>query len=85
MSSWRDRCRPVIARVLKATAGKPEKEIRAALREAYPFGERAMHPYKVWLDEIKRQRKLKPPRPHLKKPLPADPPDERQLELFEGT
>lgn len=55
-SRWRDRAGPIIARVLKETRGKSEKEIRAALREAYPFGERKYHPYKIWLDEIKRQR-----------------------------
>ena len=35
--------------------GKAEKEIKKALREAYPFGERKYHPYKIWLDEIKVQ------------------------------
>jgi hypothetical protein len=54
--SWRDSARPVIAAVLRAMEGKPEKEIRAALKAAYPFGMRKYHPYKVWLDEIKKQR-----------------------------
>ena len=58
--TWRDYAAPIIHEVLTETAGKSEKEIKAALREAYPFGERAMHPYKIWLDEIKRQRGLKP-------------------------
>jgi hypothetical protein len=31
------------------------KATRARLREAYPFGERKYHPYKIWLDEIRRQ------------------------------
>ena len=53
-------CAPIITEVLKETEGKQEKEIRKALKDAYPFGQRAMHPYKVWLDEIKRQRGLKP-------------------------
>lgn len=54
--SWRDRARPIIGGVLRATHGRPEAEIRAALLAAYPFGRRAHHPYKVWLDEIRRQR-----------------------------
>lgn len=54
--TWREYARPIIAEVLKTTEGQTEKEIRKALRDAYPFGERRYHPYKVWLDEIKVQR-----------------------------
>lgn len=54
--SWRESARPIIARVLTATRGQDESVIRKALREAYPFGMRENYPYKVWLDEIKRQR-----------------------------
>jgi len=53
--SWRDISRRIIHRVLEETAGRTDAEIRRALRDAYPFGERKYHPYKVWLDEIKRQ------------------------------
>lgn len=56
-SRWRNHAAPIIARVLEETKGKSEKEIRAALRDAYPFGERRYHPYKIWLSEVKRQRK----------------------------
>lgn len=55
-SRWREHARPIVARVLSETRGKSEDEIREALFEAYPFGWRANHPYKVWLDEIARQR-----------------------------
>ena len=54
-SRWRMQAAPIISRVIVETKGKPEKEVRKALHDAYPFGERAMHPYKIWLDEIKRQ------------------------------
>jgi len=54
-SCWRRRAAPIIARVLAGTKGKPEAEIRAALRAAYPFGPREHHPYKIWLDEIRIQ------------------------------
>lgn len=57
--NWRDYARPIIQQVLKETAGKPEKEIRQALIDAYPFGERKYHPYKIWLDEIRVQRGLR--------------------------
>lgn len=60
--TWRASATPIIAQVLKETRGKTEKEIRQALKEAYPWGVRQYHPYKVWLDEIKvqRGRKRKP-------------------------
>lgn len=54
--SWRDYAAPIIAKVLKENKGKTEKEIKKALFDAYPFGERKYHPYKIWLDEIKVQR-----------------------------
>jgi hypothetical protein len=59
-SSWRDSAAPIIARVLADTRYMPEKDIRAALHRAYPFGMRKYHPYKIWLDEIARQRGTKP-------------------------
>lgn len=54
--TWRDIAKPIIREVLKVNAGKTDKEIKKALRDAYPWGERAMHPYKIWCDEIKVQR-----------------------------
>ena len=78
MVSWRDKARPIIARVLRETRGQDEGAIRKALRDAYPFGPREHWPYKVWLDEIKRQRGLKPQRPKA-----VEPPDPRQQELFD--
>lgn len=56
VSYWRDKAKPIIREVLTETAGKTEPEIKKALHDAYPFGERRYHPYKIWLDEIKRQR-----------------------------
>jgi hypothetical protein len=53
--SWRDYARSVIRDVIKDNEGKSESEIKRALREAYPFGARKYHPYKIWLDEIKVQ------------------------------
>lgn len=54
--SWRDRARPIIAQVLLQTRGCSPKEIDDAIFDAYPFGERKYHPYKIWLDEVRRQR-----------------------------
>jgi hypothetical protein len=55
--NWRDIVRPIIHQVLEETRGQDEKIIRKALYEAYPFGRRSHHPYKIWLDEIKVQQK----------------------------
>lgn len=54
--NWRDKSRPIIGQILHDLEGRPEKEIRKALFDAYPFGMRRYHPYKIWLDEIRRQR-----------------------------
>lgn len=56
--SWRDVARPIIAEVLRKTEGNPDARKRM-LYDAYPFGQRQYHPYKVWLDEIKVQTKGK--------------------------
>lgn len=57
--NWRDRFRPLIAKVLAENDGKPEGELRQALRDAFPQGPRKYWPYKVWLDEIRVQRGMK--------------------------
>lgn len=77
-SYWRRRAAPIIARVLAETKGKPDAEVRAALRAAYPFGPREHHPYKIWLDEIRIQtgrRKIgsRVRRLQGRPPLPPDP------------
>ena len=61
--TWRECARPIIAQVLADNKDKSEKDIRMALRDAYPWGVRAMHPYKIGCDEIKVQMKTKPPKP----------------------
>lgn len=58
-SHWRDHATPIIARII-AEHGKEGKELTTALRDAYPFGQRKYHPYKIWLDEIARQLGRKP-------------------------
>jgi hypothetical protein len=79
MSTWRERATPIIEDVLRITAGQDEKAIRVALRDAYPFGPRQYHPYRIWCDEVKRQRGLKKP---ADKAIPYV--DERQLVFLDG-
>jgi hypothetical protein len=72
--SWRDIARPIITKVLEETRGQDDKAIRKALRDAYPWGERAHFPYTVWLDEIKVQQKKRTfgKRPKGPNPLQTD-------------
>lgn len=79
-SSWRDYARPIIAKVLKENAGQDEAVIRKALKDAYPFGQRDYHPYKIWLDEIAVQRGTKKKNIFgRKKAKPEDPRQERMF------
>lgn len=55
MSTWRDQAAPIISDVIRRVGREDKKSLRNALREAYPFGERSMYPYKVWRDEVRRQ------------------------------
>ncbi len=81
--TWRDHCRPIIARVLAEYSGKSVREVRAALKAAYPYGIREHHPYKIWIDEIARQMGRKRPIWH-SGPRPAPPPDPRQIGMDFG-
>lgn len=54
--SWRERSATVIRKVLEETKGQPKEVVDKALFDAYPFGPRQYHPYKIWLSEIQVQR-----------------------------
>jgi hypothetical protein len=54
-SRWRLRARPIIAQILREHPDADERELRRLISAAYPFGERAMHPYKCWLTEVREQ------------------------------
>ena len=52
--SWGDRARRVIVQVLSDNPDLSGPELKKKLSQAYPFGEREYHPYKVWLREVGR-------------------------------
>lgn len=52
-SHWRLHARTVIYEVAKRNPKATDKELRSLLSKAYPFGERKMLPYKMWLLEVK--------------------------------
>ncbi len=56
--TWREQCSPIIAEVIKTVGTDDMKVLRKALRDAYPYGERRMWPYKVWCSEIRKQLKI---------------------------
>ena len=53
MGRWAEAALTVMNKTLMACRedGKTPAETAKAIDEAYPFGERAHHPYKVWLRE----------------------------------
>jgi len=55
MSTWRENAAPVISKVIQANPEADEKTLRKLISAAYPFGQRAYHPYKIWLSEVKKQ------------------------------
>jgi hypothetical protein len=94
--TWRDKFRPIVARVIAENGGADAKALKAALRDAYPCEERMGWTYKVWLDEIALQtgRRKRPDRPRrriasrtlrdLKEAEVREWNAKRQLKLFEG-
>lgn len=54
MSTWREKARAHIRRVQEENPDAGGEQLRRILRENYPFGERRWHPYKVWLEEVRR-------------------------------
>jgi len=60
--SWRQYSAPIIKRVIDQCGTEDMKLLRHKLHEAYPFGERKYHPYKIWCDEIRSQLGLKRPK-----------------------
>ena len=77
-SYWRNRAAPIIAEVIARVGRENERTLRKALFDAYPFGERKMHPYKVWCDEVRRHLEGQQHR----QPPPPDPISPGQLPLL---
>jgi hypothetical protein len=52
-SKWRNVSNRVITQVVSANPNLSEVELRKKISDAYPFHERAYHPYKIWLSAVK--------------------------------
>ena len=61
-SRWRQIAEPIVREIV---AQFPEDcpERRKALKEAYPFGERAYWPYTMWLKVVREFTQPKPSKP----------------------
>ena len=46
---------PIIAKIIADVGKSDMAKLRKALREGFPYPPRSMHPYKIWLDEIRVQ------------------------------
>ena len=55
VSGWRAIAAKTIADVIEKVGTADEKALRKAISDAYPFGQRFHHPYKVWCSEVRRQ------------------------------
>jgi len=74
-STWRDIAKPIIAETIAKYGCSNMHRLRKELNAVYPFHEKAMWPYKVWLDEIKVQTGTKKTKPK--------PPDEPLFALLQ--
>jgi hypothetical protein len=67
--SWRAHAAQIIRLVLAGTKGQPEEEIAAMLSDSYPYAARTDWTFKVWCEEIARQRGARPaPKPAARQP-----------------
>lgn len=83
----REYATPIIRQIIRENEDAEEKDIRKALRDAYPWGPRENHPYKVWSDEVRKQlffwrRRHGSLGPDPKPPNPVPAPDPQQGKLF---
>lgn len=63
--SWRGAAQSVLTRVdMVIPSGTPLAVRKAVYSAVYPFGERSMHPYKVWLQEVAAHLGLHHPETH---------------------
>lgn len=51
--TWREAANSILYRVITDHPEADEKQLRKLIRDAYPWGERAYHPYKIWCSAVK--------------------------------
>lgn len=82
LSYWRQRAAEVITAVLADHPNAGAKERMDLLREAYPFGIKQYHPYKIWRSQVRLQLGIDKPKPRKARPSARDPVPPEQGTLF---
>lgn len=61
--TWRDQARPLVDMAITEgrKRGLDGSKLATFVRESFPWGKRSMHPYKIWLSEVRVQLKIKTP------------------------
>ena len=78
MTTWRESAAPIIAETIRRVGKGDMKSLRRELRAAYPFGQRANHPYKIWCSEVRYQLYGRPAKP------PKENPDTKTVDMFQA-
>lgn len=55
MNTWRQQAQAAIAKALEDVTSTAPDELRRILFDAYPFGVRQYHPYKIWCDAVNKE------------------------------
>ncbi len=74
MSPWRTEAAKVVQAAIATgeARGLTGPALLRHIREAYPFGPRRNHPYKIWLSEVNRQLGRSTPKPpKIRRPSPG--------------
>jgi hypothetical protein len=50
--TWREQSLKIIRQIVADNPNATNAELRKIVSKAYPFGPRAMHPYKAWLKAV---------------------------------
>lgn len=66
--TWREAAQRRIQKVVDEVGLNDQKQLKQALFDAYPYGERKHYPYKVWCQEVRKILNQKP----AFKPLPKN-------------
>lgn len=75
-SRWRDQAIPIIRAIIERIGIDDKRALQRALSNAYPWGEKRMHPYRIWRDEIRRQLEGQQ---HRKSHVPPETPGQMSL------
>jgi hypothetical protein len=52
--TWRKHSQEIIAKVVAEVGTEDRAALKAALKAAYPYGQREYYPYKVWCEEVRK-------------------------------